>query len=306
MAPNWVPAGTWGGPAGTDPDAAGELDADPPQPAIAITAVTIAKPVLMRIASPLKTYPDPPSGGWYAVDRGRQLGGADIVRTVGAVVRACATIAPHLRRSGAGGEGDQDMACECRNCDVPSCVVREGRSETAAPTVRLVVFDVDGTLVTTKSGKPFRQTPDDWEFLPGRQVRVRDLLAAGVKVAIATNQGSVAFGLNSEGAIRAELERTFDELVGTPDNSVLLSIAFNHPRGKVPGYDHESPMRKPGGGMITRAMTHFGIPASATLMVGDRPEDRAAASAAGSGFEWADAFFPAVQAPGCACDGLAC
>ncbi len=33
---------------------------------------------------------------------------------------------------------------------------------------KLVIFDVDGTLTTTKSGATFRESADDWQWLPGR------------------------------------------------------------------------------------------------------------------------------------------
>ena len=164
--------------------------------------------------------------------------------------------------------------------------------------ISLVVLDIDGTVVTTKSGSPFRETPDDWKFLPGRQELVRKLLADGVNVAIATNQGSVAYGINTQAEIQAELERTVSELAGPASGEVFLRAAYNHPKGSVPEYTKDDDFRKPGGGMIRAAMEHFGVAPRETLMVGDRPEDKAAAEAAGCNFCWADEFFElSVPAP---------
>src|SRR5260221_2433900 len=75
----------------------------------------------------------------------------------------------------------------------------EGKSKMfLASHVKLVIFDVDGTIVTTKSGETFRKTADDWQWLPGRLEKLQELDRQGVKLAIATNQGGVAFEYRSE------------------------------------------------------------------------------------------------------------
>lgn len=58
---------------------------------------------------------------------------------------------------------------------------------------KFIVFDVDGSLVQPKSGKTFRETADDWQWLPGRLAKCDELRAQGVLLGIASNQAGVAF-----------------------------------------------------------------------------------------------------------------
>jgi histidinol phosphatase-like enzyme len=52
---------------------------------------------------------------------------------------------------------------------------------------KLVIFDLEGPLIQTRSGKKFRVSPDDWQFIPGHLEKVRALQASAF-VAGATNQ----------------------------------------------------------------------------------------------------------------------
>ncbi len=111
--------------------------------------------------------------------------------------------------------------------------------------VKLVIFDVDGTLVTTKSGATFRKTADDWQWLPGRLEGLQELDRRGVKLAIATNQGGVAFGYFSHAAIVSELYKLADEA-----HIPLVMWCETHPKASIDEYRVESPRRKPGPGML--------------------------------------------------------
>ncbi len=154
------------------------------------------------------------------------------------------------------------------------------------PHIKLIIFDVDGTLVTTKSGATFRKTADDWQWLPGRVERLHQLANQGIKLAIATNQGGVAFGYLDYHEMRHELRHMADE--GRID---FTAICFTHPDAKIEAYHKDSDRRKPGPGMLLDAMGALKIEQIHTLMVGDRPEDEQAAQAAGAAFMWSDKFF---------------
>lgn len=165
---------------------------------------------------------------------------------------------------------------------------------------KLIIFDVDGTLgdppefdrnATGKQPR-FRKTPDDWQLFPGRKERLAALQTAGIKTALATNQGGVAFGYLKEDEMMLWLmELTFE--LGTTGNYVC----FNHPQGKIEKYRKEDYDRKPKPGMLFKAMTFHDVLPYETLYVGDRPEDQQAAWNAGVAFMWADQFFAPEAQP---------
>lgn len=152
--------------------------------------------------------------------------------------------------------------------------------------MKLYIFDVDGTLTTTASGETFRKNAADWKWLPGRREALARLDQQGAMLAIATNQGGVAFGLLNAQEIRAELASMADQA-----HITYVTMCFTHPKAKLPEYREDSPCRKPGPGMLLEIIESAGVPKEDTLYVGDRPEDEQAAKAAGVAFQWADDFF---------------
>jgi D-glycero-D-manno-heptose 1,7-bisphosphate phosphatase len=151
---------------------------------------------------------------------------------------------------------------------------------------KLIIFDADGTLCTTRSGATFRKTADDWKLLPGVEQKIIELDKQGVKLAIATNQGGVAFGYMQPGDIRREL-RALAEWLHIP----YVAMCFSHPAATVMQFLEDSPRRKPGPEMLNEIIKSSGESKQDTLMVGDRPEDEQAARAAGVSFMWAEDFF---------------
>lgn len=153
---------------------------------------------------------------------------------------------------------------------------------------RLIGFDVDGTLVETKSGAAFRKSADDWQWLPGRLEKLQALQEQDISIAIATNQGGVAFGSFSFADIQAELLRMLQDV---PLEYESLFMCVLHPKASLPAYRQESNRRKPGPGMLIEAMETFNELPGDTLYVGDRPEDEQAAQNAGIAFMYAHLFF---------------
>lgn len=148
--------------------------------------------------------------------------------------------------------------------------------------VKLVCLDVDGTLVTTKSGETFRKTADDWVWLNGRIEKCEELAGAGIKIGLATNQAG------SEAEMQREIEA-----VAARIGAEYIGVCYSSTNAKaLPQYHNPADVRrKPGPGMILEAMLHYGVTAEETLMVGDRDDDEGAATAAGVRFIHADEFF---------------
>jgi D-glycero-D-manno-heptose 1,7-bisphosphate phosphatase len=159
---------------------------------------------------------------------------------------------------------------------------------TRLKTYKLVISEADGTLVRTKSGETFRKSANDWKWLPRRLQRIHSLIDSGIIVAIATNQGGVAFGYMKSQDIQDELTRMCIEARVYPDR---LYVCYSHPKASLDQYREDSDRRKPGPGMLWEAMNDADILPEDTLMVGDRDEDEQAAKAAGVDFIHADEYF---------------
>lgn len=172
----------------------------------------------------------------------------------------------------------------------------------------LVGFDLDGTLVQTRSGATFRtlrQTgqmdrhgafyyqdvlaEDDWEWLPGRIAVLQMLNARGIRLGICTNQGGIGAGHLDEIRMQGMLEQVKHEA------AVPMSLhycAYFPMRGK-PTNGIEEVRRKPNPGMLFElARANGTVPTSDRMFfVGDRYEDWWASKLAGCSFMWSAAFF---------------
>ncbi|KAK7072515.1 hypothetical protein SK128_018821 [Halocaridina rubra] len=88
---------------------------------------------------------------------------------------------------------------------------------------KIAGYDMDGTLITTKSGKVFAQGPNDWKIIfPQVPGKLKELHDNGYKLIIFTNQAGIAAGKQTVpgiqkkiGAIIAELGVPFQAIVST-------------------------------------------------------------------------------------------
>jgi D-glycero-D-manno-heptose 1,7-bisphosphate phosphatase len=160
---------------------------------------------------------------------------------------------------------------------------------------KLVIFDKDGCLVksvvnpkTGKSHAPNRL--EDQDYFEDVQAKCQQLIADGNTLAIASNQGGVAFGI-----FPADEAETLVSAAALYIGASGYRVCFYHPKGKVKPYDTDSYDRKPAPGMIESLMHEFGYLPQDTIMVGDWETDKQAAQAAGCGFIWAHEFFGRVD-----------
>lgn len=184
-----------------------------------------------------------------------------------------------------GGCEIEDSEMDAMREDAREAAKEAQEAATVQPAYKLVIFDYHNTLVNT-----------DWidhqplHVLPGRADICAALRAQGVHLAIASNQGGVAFGIRTPVQIRAEIEPIARSL-----GIEHWRTAFGHPSPKY-GFEEyatkqELFRRKPGPGMLLELVREADVMLSETLMVGDLAEDQGAAAAAGVDFIWTQDYF---------------
>lgn len=148
----------------------------------------------------------------------------------------------------------------------------------------LIIFDKDGTLVgSTAPGRP-ANTVEEQYLLPNVGEICSLLVRMGYRLAVASNQGGVAYGYMSYEEALA-LVADVAKRIGAEE----FLMCPHHPQGTVPEYAVECNCRKPKPGMILTLQC--ALPADRILFVGDWESDRAAAAAAGVDFMLASDFF---------------
>ncbi|KAM3615776.1 uncharacterized protein V6R79_007629 [Siganus canaliculatus] len=87
---------------------------------------------------------------------------------------------------------------------------------------KIAGFDIDGCIITTKSGKVFPTSPDDWKILyPEIQPKLASLLKKGHKVVFFTNQMGIA-----KGKLRPEVFKSkVEDILTTLQLSVQVFVA---------------------------------------------------------------------------------
>lgn len=169
--------------------------------------------------------------------------------------------------------------------------------------IKHVLFDVDGTLV--------RDFNSD-QLMPHVQKYFEQLECADYSFALATNQGGVGYRLwgESKGIDGRSLKKyptvnqAYNRLMeirgqisSITKNPIPIYVSYQYKdeRGEfllpcgVSEWDWN--WRKPGTGMLTRALFNWGVSPQFVRMVGDSVSDELCAVGAGVNFSWASEFF---------------
>ena len=148
-----------------------------------------------------------------------------------------------------------------------------------AATPRPTVFlDRDG-IVNVDTGYPHR--PEDLVLTPTAAAGIARLNRAGCLTIVVTNQSGVARGLFDMGAVdrfHAAIQKRLGERAARID---AFYVAPWHPDGTVPEFAIDHPDRKPGSGMIERAMAEWPVDRTRAILFGDKASDIEAATHAG-------------------------
>jgi len=142
-----------------------------------------------------------------------------------------------------------------------------------------VLLDRDGTLIVDSG---YVGSVQDVEFIPGALEAVAALNAAGMPVAVVTNQAGVArgyYGLADVEAVHAHIADALAEVGGHVDEWLFCPY---HPEGVVPAFTRASGDRKPASGMALAAAAALDLDLHASWVVGDAESDVAMAHAVGA------------------------
>jgi histidinol-phosphate phosphatase family protein len=131
-----------------------------------------------------------------------------------------------------------------------------------------VLFDRDNTLVVDV---PYNGDPDAVTPMPGAVAAVAEVRAAGIPVAVVSNQSGIARGIVTREQVDAVNARV-DALFGGFD------AWFVCPHGP----EDACRCRKPAPGMVLDAAARFGADPAAVVLIGDIGADVGAAHAAGA------------------------
>ncbi|MGA4731453.1 HAD-IIIA family hydrolase [Micromonospora taraxaci] len=170
---------------------------------------------------------------------------------------------------------DQEDRYQRRSAPVYAAADRAGsaRSRGPAGSLRPVLYDAvlldrDGTLI---EDVPYNGDPEKVRPVPGARAALDRLRAAGLRLAVVTNQSGLARGYFTGEQMRAVHARV-EELLGRFDAWLVCP------------HDDEDrcDCRKPAPGLVHAAARELGTTASRCVMVGDIGRDVAAALAAGA------------------------
>ncbi|WP_435794731.1 HAD-IIIA family hydrolase [Micromonospora zamorensis] len=171
---------------------------------------------------------------------------------------------------------DQEDPYQRRSAPVYAAADRAGSAGSGRTTVgspRPVLYDAvlldrDGTLI---EDVPYNGDPEKVRPVPGARAALDRLRAAGLRLAVVTNQSGLARGYFTGEQMRAVHARV-EELLGRFDAWLVC------PHDDADGCD----CRKPAPGLVYAAAGELGTTASRCVLVGDIGRDVGAALAAGA------------------------
>src|SRR5260221_591734 len=133
-----------------------------------------------------------------------------------------------------------------------------------------IFLDRDGTI---NEEVDFLTTPDDLNLIEGSANAIRDANECGFKVFVVTNQSGIARGILTEKDL-AEIHSALLKKLAQHDARIdAIYYCPHHPDAIDAQYRIVCDCRKPGTGMIMRAVQEFGIDLTRSYVIGDRMID---------------------------------
>jgi D-glycero-D-manno-heptose 1,7-bisphosphate phosphatase len=164
------------------------------------------------------------------------------------------------------------------------------------PNAKALFLDLDGTVRSTKTGRPHPVKVWDQRIRSGVKEKLAEYREKGYRIVAVTNQGGVAYGLLTEEDVVAINAYLSEKLL--PDTFDLILYCPYHAKGRVEKYKRDADCRKPKPGMAFDARDRLDLDLGASIMVGDMETDKEFAANAGIGaYLEASEFFGTDSAP---------
>jgi D-glycero-D-manno-heptose 1,7-bisphosphate phosphatase len=122
-----------------------------------------------------------------------------------------------------------------------------------------IFFDLDGTIINTKSGEIFSKDKDDWKLIPGVRNIMHQAQLQETEIVIVSNQG----GIESKYISKAHFEEKIHKIVKTLDLDKPVHAYY------CPTNDPNDVYRKPDAGMFYQAALDHNLYLLRSVMVGD-------------------------------------
>jgi D-glycero-D-manno-heptose 1,7-bisphosphate phosphatase len=136
-----------------------------------------------------------------------------------------------------------------------------------------VILDRDGVI--NEDRVDFVRSPEQWVPVPGSLEAIARLCAAGVRVAVATNQSGIGRGLYDEAALGAIHRRMESEIARHGGHLDRIVYCPHHP-------DDGCSCRKPRSGLLEQLASAYGRRLTGVPCIGDARRDLEAAAAVGA------------------------
>ena len=140
-------------------------------------------------------------------------------------------------------------------------------------------LDRDGTIIEEIG---YLDRPERVTLYPWTIDAIRALNRAGICVVVVTNQSGIARGYFTEADLNVVHRRISDLLAVGGASIDAYYYCPHHPHGSVAEFARACDCRKPGRGLVDRAVAELGIDPLRSVTVGDRWLDVALARAVGA------------------------
>jgi D-glycero-D-manno-heptose 1,7-bisphosphate phosphatase len=151
------------------------------------------------------------------------------------------------------------------------------REDATGPALPMALLDRDG-VINRDVGYPHR--PDQIVWIDGIFDALARLREQGYRVVVVTNQSGIARGMFTCSDVERLHTWMAEEIVARGGRIDAFFYCPYHPDAPLDAWRQDHEDRKPKPGMVLKALKSFPTQIASSFMIGDKPSDMAAASAA--------------------------